>query len=47
MLADLFEKNAEFWLDLQAIHDRWEARQKHDKTHKLPPIHTQGCVSHA
>lgn len=48
MLADLFEMNVEFWLDLQATHDRWEARQRHDRTHKLPPImHILGRVSHA
>ena len=29
MLGDLFETSADFWINLQAAHDRWEARQKH------------------
>ena len=27
LFADLFETTADFWLNLQAAHDRWEARQ--------------------
>ncbi|WP_426575390.1 HigA family addiction module antitoxin (plasmid) [Xenorhabdus stockiae] len=27
MLAALFETDADFWINVQANHDRWEARQ--------------------
>jgi len=37
-LADLFELDPDFWLNLQAAHDRWEARQRHAKGALLPPI---------
>ncbi len=37
-LADLFEVDTDFWLNLQAAHDRWEARQRHAKGALKPPI---------
>lgn len=38
MLGDLFETSAEFWINLQAAHDRWEARQKHAHGNVTRPI---------
>ncbi len=38
MLGDLFETTADFWINLQAAHDRWEARQKHAQGSVYRPI---------
>jgi putative transposase len=37
-LAELFELDADFWVNLQAAHDRWEAKQRHAKGVVLRPI---------
>ncbi|CAI1023307.1 Uncharacterized HTH-type transcriptional regulator ybaQ [Serratia quinivorans] len=38
LFADLFETTADFWLNLQAAHDRWEARQANMQRERLRPI---------
>lgn len=38
LFADLFETTADFWLNLQAAHDRWEARQADAQRVRLRPI---------
>ncbi|CUZ71213.1 HigA family addiction module antitoxin [Serratia marcescens] len=38
LFADLFETTADFWLNLQAAHDRWEARQSDAQRVRLRPI---------
>ena len=38
LFADLFETTADFWLNLQAAHDRWEARQANVQRERLRPI---------
>ncbi|AVX40690.1 TPA: HigA family addiction module antidote protein [Yersinia enterocolitica] len=37
LFSELFETTPEFWLNLQAAHDRWEAREALQK-HKRPPM---------
>lgn len=37
-LADLFELDPDFWINLQATHDRWEARQRHANGVLMRPI---------
>lgn len=38
-LAALFELDDDFWINLQAAHDRWEAHNL-IATHRYPPINT-------
>ncbi|WP_339056785.1 HigA family addiction module antitoxin [Candidatus Regiella endosymbiont of Tuberolachnus salignus] len=36
LFSELFETTPEFWLNLQAAHDRWEAREVLQKQKRLP-----------
>ncbi|PHM39157.1 Virulence-associated protein a [Xenorhabdus mauleonii] len=38
MLAALFETDADFWINVQATHDRWEARQLMAQKMSTQPI---------
>ncbi|MBD2780843.1 HigA family addiction module antidote protein [Xenorhabdus sp. 42] len=38
MLAALFETDADFWINVQASHDRWEARQLMAQKMSTQPI---------
>ncbi|MBS9425722.1 addiction module antidote protein, HigA family [Photorhabdus noenieputensis] len=35
-LAGLFETDEDFWINLQAAHDRWESRQISARKHYVP-----------
>ncbi|AHM76586.2 HigA family addiction module antitoxin [Yersinia hibernica] len=38
MLAALFETDSDFWINVQASHDRWEARQLMAEKTSVQPI---------
>jgi len=38
LFSELFETTPEFWLNLQAAHDRWEARETLQKRPPMRPI---------
>ncbi len=38
MLAALFETDSDFWINVQASHDRWEARQLMAQKTSVKPI---------